>query len=417
MFLNWGYAAIKAQMIAKNLQHAGLTGQQSNLPIIYLPGILGSKLYDLKNQSMIWGDHKGIFHKNDYEYPLDKQSQILAASSAKQLHSFTILPGIVDIFITMELKMSLERALSYREGVDLIFLAHDWRADHRLLASMLANEIKRIQKIYGEQQKIILIAQSASNCAIRYFLQSTNSQTRDSIAKWYAFGPPWSGTFQALSMFQTGYYAGSRLFNGFTPDDIAGYPSAYQLLPYSPQIIDGKGNEIKEFNIYDPECWKSFHMGPYRKGIKSISAQCQRNRNQLIENLSSAKSFAESTVRRTPADRAVPQVWYLSDNHQAVKKAIYDKGHWYLRSKDILHHYPHLASQALSPGDDHLPVDELLQEWEGPVIRDKNQHPWGNEFAFISQAKTHRKLVNYTPNIRSLIFDIATLQQEIKKKA
>ncbi|WP_439953262.1 lipase/acyltransferase domain-containing protein, partial [Escherichia coli] len=76
--------------------------------------------------------------------------------------------------------------------------AYDWHADHRHLAAQLDAKIHQVKQRYGEQQKILLIAHSSSNCAIRYYLQQSATQkNRDSIAKWYAFGPPWVGTFQS----------------------------------------------------------------------------------------------------------------------------------------------------------------------------------------------------------------------------
>lgn len=412
MPLNWGYAAIKAQMIARQLRQAGLADQALNLPIIYLPGILGSKLYDRRKKSLIWGNYKGIFSQNDYEYRASNAEPIDLTMGVKPLHAFNIIPGLLDTLVTAELKFVLQQALGYREGIDLFFLAHDWRADHRQLALLLDMEIQRIRQRFGEQQKIILVGQLASNYAIRYYLQSTNAENRQSIAKWYAFGPPWAGTFHALSMLETGYYAGSKLFHGFSPDDIASYPSTYQLLPSTPSIIDKDGKPIENFDIYDAECWKEYRLGPYRNTLDQVSEQGKRARIQLADNLQNAKSFTATISASSAEERSISQVWYLSDNHLAVKSAIYDGGRWYLKAKEIQRHYPHLASIALAPGDDHIDLNSLLNDWEGPLVRDRNQHPWGNAFISINQAKDHRALINHTPNLRSLAFDIATVRRQ-----
>ncbi|MDR0218806.1 MAG: hypothetical protein LBI71_07990 [Enterobacteriaceae bacterium] len=406
MPLNWGFSILKTGKLTKQLRDTGLINNKLNLPIIYLPGILGSQLYDRHTKTLIWGDYKSLIRKHDYEYSHENTS-----IGATQLHYFTVVPKLFDNLITAPLKLVLEKSLGYREGIDLFFLAHDWRADHRQLSAQLDAEIQRVKCLYGEQQKFLLIAHSASNCAIRYYLQSASSEIRESIAKWYAFGPPWMGTFQALALMESGYYAGGSLFHGFTANEIASCPSAYQLLPCSPQLIDKQGNQITDFDIYDEDCWKAFHLGPYRAEIKELSDQLQRIREQLASHLHSAKTFAERVSMRTQAEQSVPQTWFLSDNHLTVKRAVYDQGRLHLTANTIERNYPHLTEIALTKGDGHLPIDGLLEGWKSAIVRGSQPHPFGEEYVFINQARTHRALVSHMPNLYSLAFDIATLRQ------
>ncbi|MDO1752418.1 hypothetical protein Q2352_27000, partial [Escherichia coli] len=161
--------------------------------------------------------------------------------ATEQLHEFTIVPKLITTLVTQELKDVLYVGLGYREGQDLFFLAHDWRADHRELVTILDAEIKRIKTLFGDKQKCIIIAQSASNLAVRYWLRQTSEVNRQLIAKWYAFGSPLELTFHAWSMMETGYFTGSRYFYGFSPDEIAVYPSAYQLLSANPIVLDHHG--------------------------------------------------------------------------------------------------------------------------------------------------------------------------------
>ncbi|WP_237073152.1 hypothetical protein [Providencia stuartii] len=55
MPLNRGWSYLRAQSIATQLRRAKLNDKSPNLPIIYLPGILGSKLFDRSKQAFIWG--------------------------------------------------------------------------------------------------------------------------------------------------------------------------------------------------------------------------------------------------------------------------------------------------------------------------------------------------------------------------
>ncbi|WP_159566224.1 lipase/acyltransferase domain-containing protein [Budvicia diplopodorum] len=411
MPLNWGYSAIRAQSIAAKLRRAGLGGKHQNLPVIYLPGILGTKLYDRQQQKFIWGDSGGFFARQPYEY-LDSEAHRTQILASEQLHAFTIVPGLLHTLVTAELKRVLQTALGYQEGQDLFFLGHDWRADHRRLADRLDAEVQRLKALFGADQKIVLIGQSASNLAVRYWLRNTTAENRETIAKWYSFGPPWQGTFHALSMMDTGYYAATRYLHGFSADDIASYPSAYQLLPPNPSVIDIHGQPLKDFDIYDPQCWQHYQMGPYRASGAEVSPQCQRVRNSLGQNLLNAKAFAASIAGASPLEQTVPQVWYLSDNNQAVKAAVYHRQRWYFQANSILRDVPQLASQTLAAGDDHLPLSGLLTERCGPVVRDTHHQPWGQSYIYVSQARTHRALINHTPNLQSLAFDLAVERQK-----
>ncbi|AIN65874.1 lipase/acyltransferase domain-containing protein [Providencia stuartii] len=415
MPLNRGWSYLRAQSIATQLRRAKLNDKSPNLPIIYLPGILGSKLFDRSKQAFIWGDYRGVFTKSDYEYQAPSPDTPCNILATEQLHEFTIVPKLITTLVTQELKDVLHVGLGYREGQDLFFLAHDWRADHRELVTILDAEIKRIKTLFGDKQKCIIIAQSASNLAVRYWLRQTSEENRQLIAKWYAFGPPWEGTFHAWSMMETGYYAGSRYFYGFSPDDIAGYPSAYQLLPANPTVIDHHGKAIEPFDIYDADCWQRLRIGPYKTSI--VSEQCQRVRDNLASYLHSAKTFNHAVSGVCPHEQSVPQVWYLSDNNTALTAAIWARDRWYLKAKEIKRDFAHLADKTLAKGDDHLPLAGLLKHRCGPIVRDNYQQPWGESFVFISQASTHRALINHTPNLRSLAFDIATTRRLHRDKA
>lgn len=408
MPFNWGYVKIKAKVIAKHIRHAKLISKEPNIPIIYLPGILGSKLYDIENKRLIWGDYNSLIHKNNYEY-VDSASNI----EASQLHRFSIIPGIVDSLITAPLKQVLETALKYRDGIDLFFLGHDWRADNRLLAQELSNKINQIKQTHGQKQKIILIAHSSSNSAIRYYLQSASQHERDSITKWYAFGPPWQGTFQSLHLINSGYYPAGKFFYGFTADEIASCPSAFQLLPAFAKIIDKQGKPILDFDVYDENCWKEFHIGPYQTTTTQNPALRTRVQEKLADNLAQAKNFSQYVARRTPNEIAIAQTWFLSNNHITVKQAIYDNEQLYTDALLIQKEFPHLADIALTKGDDHLPIEGLLEGWHDAIIQAPEQPPFGQNYAYINQARTHRGLVSHIPNLQILAFDIATLNQRV----
>lgn len=408
MPFNWGLALIRAHRIAHELRHVGLGGRQANPPILYLPGILGAQLYDRQLQMPVWGDSRGIlFHRPEHaSYAFDEEGEQHARVLANEtIHAFNIVPGLVDTLVTAEVKLVLRHALGYREGCDLFFVAHDWRADNRHVAARLDLEVARLKTMFGPRQKIVLIGQSSACLAIRYWMRTTSDENRASIGKWYAFGPPWQGTFQPLFMMMEGYWPAGRKFHGFTGDDVSTCLGVFQLLPVEPHVVDRQGREISSFDLYDPACWHDYRLGPYR--TDPCSEVAQRARKNLAKNLECARSFQSAVRGESIPESQVPQTWYLTDTDHALSKAVYDRPKWYLSATAIRRHTPELFDSVMAVGDDHLPLKPLLDERLGPVVRDPVNHPWGENFVFVSKAKTHRALINDFSKLRSLAFDLA----------
>ncbi|HEX8110255.1 MAG TPA: hypothetical protein VF516_21135, partial [Kofleriaceae bacterium] len=253
MPLNWAVSALRARTIRRRVAGSGWRDAK-NLPVIYVPGILGVKLFDRTHRLDLWGDARGILVPGPKRRPfaLDDSDDVVATET---LHHFPIASRLVTTLVTAELVDTLETALGYREGHDLIFLAHDWRRDYRRVAERLELEIRRIRLDFGARQRVVIIGQSVANLAVRLMLRTCAPEIRASVARWYAFGPPWRGTFNALKMLREGYYPASRRFKGFTPADAATFAPCYQLLPRGAALLDERGAPVAGFDLYDAASW------------------------------------------------------------------------------------------------------------------------------------------------------------------
>src|ERR1700759_3991016 len=151
MPLNWAISAARARAIARRVAD-GPWRDAKNPPIIYVPGILGVKLFDRVHRAEIWGSARGILRRDPRHagYAVDDTNDVVATEA---LHHFPIASRLVTTLVTAELVAVLERALGYREGHDLIFLNHDWRRDYRLVAERLELEIRRIRLDFGKRQR------------------------------------------------------------------------------------------------------------------------------------------------------------------------------------------------------------------------------------------------------------------------
>jgi hypothetical protein len=401
MPLNWILSAARAHAIARRVADAGWRDGK-NLPIIYVPGILGVKLHDRVHRADIWGDARAILRRDPQHagFALEDDDRADADVVATEtLHHFPIASRLVTTLVTAELVAVLERALGYRLGRDLIFLNHDWRRDYRHVAERLALEIRRIQLDFGRRQRVIVIGQSVANLAIRYLVRTCSQDVRDAIARWYAFGPPWQGTFNALKMLREGYYPASRRFHGFSPRDASTFASCFQLLPHDAALLDDRGARVAGFDVYDAACWQAYGVGDRRVP-----------RPELQRRLDDARTFASEVSGSEPREQAIDQVWFVGANNHAVCAAVAHEQGALVSEQEIRKHRPELADRALAVGDDHIPLAHLTSVAPGPVVRSYDSLPHGERYVAIGMAKDHRALINYPANLNALAMDIAAVR-------
>lgn len=404
MPLNWVIAAARARAIARRVAEAPWHGGK-NPPIIYVPGILGVKLHDRVHHADIWGTAGAILRRDprhaDFDVPEDHDEDTgdRDVVATETLHHFPIATRALTTLVTAELVAVLERALGYRLGHDLIFLNHDWRRDYRLVAQRLQLEIERIRLDFGKRQRVIVIGQSVANLAVRLFVRTAPPHLHGSILRWYAFGPPWRGTFNALKMLREGYYPASSRFHGFSPRAASTFAPCYQLLPQRAPLLDDRGEAIAGFDVYDAACWTTFGLGD-----PSVP------RDLLQRRLDDARAFAADVSGSHPRDADVDQVWFAGAANHAVIAGIADPGGALVAEAAIRARHPGLAERALAIGDDHLPLEHLTSEAPGPVIRSYDSLPHGERYVAIGMAKDHRALINYPPNLEALALDVAAVR-------
>jgi hypothetical protein len=395
MPLNWAISAARARAIARRVADAPWR-DAPNPPIIYVPGILGVKLFDRVHRADIWGSARGILRRDPKLAGYAVNGYDVVATET--LHHFPIASRLVTTLVTAEMVAMLERALGYREGHDLIFLNHDWRRDYRLVAERLELEIRRIRIDFGPKQRVIIVGQSVANLAIRLMVRTCPPEIRRSILRWYAFGPPWRGTFNALKMLREGYYPASRRFHGFSPADAATFAPCYQLLPQGAKLLDAGGKAVAGFDLYDAACWSAYGLGTPVADLKA--------------RLADARVFAEQVGGTDPRDGEVDQVWFAGGRNHAVCAAVADPSGALVTEDAIRKRRPELAGEALAVGDDHIPLAHLTAEAPGPVVRSYDALPYGERYVAVGMAKDHRALINFPANLEALAMDIAAVRAQ-----
>jgi hypothetical protein len=392
------YSRLRTHLLLRPLRNARTA--RRNLPILYVPGIFGTKLYDRQQRVHLWGDYRGLLFRRpgeaDFDLdPLDPQRIV----ADEVLHEFRIVPGLYSSTVTRDVVNALEVGLDYRLGSDLFFLAYDWRADYRLLGRLIELEIERLQSRFGAHQQIVLIGQSVANPAIRYWLRRCAPAMRESIAKWYAFGPPWRGSWNAVHMLQHGYWPASRKFHGFRPEAVATCPSVYQLLPATGRLLDRRGEAVAGFDIFDAGHWREAGLPHHHAGLGAQLAQ--------------ARDFATATAGTHPDEAAVPQTWFVNAANHAVSAALQgtDGQPAATTLAAIRQQAPDLLARCLEIGDDHFPLRHVAETPCGPLVASLNAIPWGANAVIVSRAHDHRALINHGPNLYALVRDVAALSE------
>jgi hypothetical protein len=408
--LNWILALFRTKK-SKVVYRSARQELAPKYPLIFIPGILGIKLFDPEHQAYVWGGSKEILFRNPQHasYRLNEAQPLIAN---EQIHTFPVIPHLLELLISWEMRGTLENALGYKENRDLFFLGYDWRKDYRLLAQRIQFEIKKVQEHFGPHQKVILLGQSMSNLGIRYLLRTAEPSLRNSIARWYCFGPPWRGTYNSIKLLEKGYHPASRAFYGFTFDDIVTYPSCFQLLPNTLRLWTAEGQEIEDTDIYSRETWWKYNLSNVTQQNLGEAEQ------EAFEHaLKDAKKFAEEIRGTSPLEQQISQVWFASDHNWATQGGVYDQGKVFLEAKILKKRYPHLLHKTLARGDDHIPLSHLTQNPCGPLVRNYRHIPYGENYILVGQPSDHRTLVNsYRPNIQALIQDILHLRKREKNE-
>lgn len=396
--LSRAWSRFRARSLLRAFQDDPAFKAGRRIPILYVPGMFGTKFYDRDHQVFTWADYRGLLFRRPGEADFAPDAQDPQRVLANEvLHEFRMVPGLWSSLVTREVVDCLELGLGYRLHTDLFFLAYDWRKDFRTLGSLVELEIARIRAQFGPEQKIILIGQSIANMGLRYWLRQCDARNRQAIAKWYAFGPPWLGTWDAVHMLQEGYWPASRRHHGFAASGVARCPSVFQLLPAESCMVDHQGRPVADFDIFNARHWPTHGLPVHHADLQ--------------QQLDQAKDFAQAIAGTHEAEARIPQTWFVTDNNAAVSAAL--RGQPGQAALTLLSNVRKLAPELLPAvseiGDDHFPLRHITQAPCGPLVRAPEAMPWGHNAVIISQSKDHRALINHGPNLQALVKDIATL--------
>lgn len=229
--------------------------------IVFIPGIMGSKLRDRTTGKIVWVDFSSFPILNPIEW--DKWLGHLLDTMAYPNGNLE-LAGITDevIFVPPWVKQeAYGRLLTALEEMGYLVdpakhpvrdlnvhaFAYDWRQDNRLSARQLSAAIDRWRSPHPGAE-VWILAHSMGGLVARWYIEKEGG--KDKVSRLMLFASPWDGSPKAMDMLFDGLDTlFRRLFNLFnigprTRALIRTFPSAYQLLPSGDPFLRGLNNEV-----------------------------------------------------------------------------------------------------------------------------------------------------------------------------
>lgn len=322
-------------------------------PIIFIPGILGSRLVNRVTGEPVWPDMKG----DDIALPISSPSLAgnrddLAPSGV--LEEVRIIPFLPKVAIYGPLFKNLEVYGGYRRsdlnapppwGAANTFyvFAYDWRRDLVESARALGCAIDDLKRRMGRPDlRFDIVAHSMGGLVARYYAMYGGRDVLDdpcprpdwsgarNLGRIVMIGAPNSGSMNALRVLLRGYSATDtpRRSGGILrkvkrgldgarvgPGEIFTIPSIYQLLPGSQQarFFDEDLTPLP-VEIYNVETWR------YYGWSAAFDAEVrQREWNQLVKDLGPAAGRAESLRRHGERERFLRlALWRAAAFHNAL---------------------------------------------------------------------------------------------------
>ena len=218
--------------------------------VVFLPGIMGSSLFEVKNREEVWGENIGGSFTNIVNNPgrlklgpdwIDSES----ISARDILRSVTLFGFTVGrMYEKLSSKMQI---LSWREGFEYIEFPYDWRKDVTKTAQTFGEVLKDYAAGRDESEVQFTIVAHSMGCLVAALALMNGhvglGQVRDVIL----IAPPLLGSPSAFTaLYSTGYLPGFDLFEralALKRDRLSRvsnilqvfqtFRSLYQLLPHT----------------------------------------------------------------------------------------------------------------------------------------------------------------------------------------
>lgn len=267
--------------LAKRLAPVRVNTLQPEPPIIFLPGVAGTRLYKRYGDASreIWplplaDDRDQIKMSMDVNgLPLDKNivpGDIIRSVLPKlhrQIYHVGVYADLLESIQSREFEKD-ERTWSYKEGENLFVWGYDWRldnAEHLINLDKFINQVRMKTK----SKKVILIAHSMGGLISRAYAV----KHPDKVEAIISIGSPFAGSPKPFYALVMGYTFGNPFYyKRYMKNLVQNSPSTYQLLPQYDFVIDSLADfrKIPNQELYDKLKYKDIRMSGFQSVNKIL---------------------------------------------------------------------------------------------------------------------------------------------------
>jgi pimeloyl-ACP methyl ester carboxylesterase len=262
-------------------------------PLVFVPGILGSKLCN--GGTVLWGDVKSLFNFAKLEIQQVPSSTVGiatcgpasgGATNCGLVERINLLGPFWAIHEYDGLIKTLEK-LGYRQGSSLFVFCYDWRLSNYDTAKALQAFVARTPQL--NNRKIDILAHSMGGYATSIFLRQLNGKA--TVEKVIYLGTPFTGSMNALATLSGGWGAAANMLVGGIDairKTVLSLPAFYELFPrYKECCRIGSPTAPQSVDIFNFDTWQKYNWLPaeYATGNGANTVRVNLNRSNGLRTV------------------------------------------------------------------------------------------------------------------------------------
>lgn len=300
-------------------------------PVIVIPGVGVTRLFDPVTRYFVWGTARNVIHTRyaeDLDLPIDPHTLLPVRD---RLVPRGYVGSRSPINIGWRLSSALVRYGQYQDkptasGKPTVYsLVYDFRLSSTESAKSLDALIEKIRREHGDPAlKVDLIAHSAGGLVALTYLKIGTASVEEpttwdegsrraaaKIGRTVLIATPQAGTADMLRLF----HRPERFFLRLIPQEmISTFPSMLEMLPEDGHfLLDEEGNSI-DADLWKAEDWKRLELGLFIPGVaKRIRRENSAERYDLLvrsfgRSLDRARALRDALRRPLPESVVVENV-------------------------------------------------------------------------------------------------------------
>jgi pimeloyl-ACP methyl ester carboxylesterase len=262
---------------------------RERVPVILIPGLLGSRLSRADNGQELWpGSARKLLTSDYVELALRIDPETLEPVDDGLVAS-GLFDGAIGKDFYRRIVRELREAGGYRlsrpgnkvvqQKARLYVFTYDWRQDNVITVRKLDELIEQIRRDYDDPHlRVDVVAHSMGGLIVRYFERygtmdvlngNTFPVTGLGLAKLrrvVLLGTPSQGTVTSLHKFLNGYRVGIA---ALPTEGVATMPATFQLFPHP--LVDWVANingKPLDFDVFDVDFWRRYEWSIFDHRIQ-----------------------------------------------------------------------------------------------------------------------------------------------------